>query len=356
MAVQRLVVIGASSGGLEALRTIASGLPAGFPAPICVVVHSAPDAPGVLAAILDRAGPLRAITAATDMRLENGRIFVAPPDWHLLVEPGLLRLSRGPKENRFRPAVDPLFRSAAQVFGPAAIGVVLTGSLDDGTAGLWAIKRLGGVAIVQDPLDALFPSMPQSAMRHVDVDHVLPLSRIAPALLALVTTSLQDAPRPAVPPWMEVEMKIARGGDPIAAGLEEMAEPSRYACPECHGVLLRLKEAQPLRFRCHTGHAYSTESLLAAVRDGIEEALWNALRAIEERALLLDHLAMHAPIGNEAEDRTLADQARAARRQAQTLREMVEAPPIVDVPSPAMANPDAPGSDQLSRNQPARSA
>ena len=158
-----------------------AALPPHFPAPICIVLHTAPDSPGMLAQILSRAGPLPVGIATNGMRLEESRIYVAPPDHHLLIEPGGLHVSKGPTENRFRPAIDPLFRSAAQVYGPAAIGVVLTGNLDDGTAGLWAIKRLGGIAIVQDPGDALFPSMPLSALRHVDVEYTLPVADIAAA-------------------------------------------------------------------------------------------------------------------------------------------------------------------------------
>src|SRR3954465_1951842 len=178
----RIVVIGTSGGGLDALRTIVPDLPADFPAPIAIVMHTAPDSPGVLADILARVGRLPATSVTAAERLRPGTIYVAAPDYHLVIEPGRIRGTKGPKENRFRPAIDPLFRSAAQVFGPGAIGVVLTGNLDDGTAGLWAIKQLGGTAIVQDPADALFPSMPRSALRHVNVDHVVPIAGVAPLL------------------------------------------------------------------------------------------------------------------------------------------------------------------------------
>src|SRR5436190_23370092 len=160
----QIVVVGTSAGGIEALRTLAAALPADFRAPMCVVMHTAPQSPGVLHEILSRSGPLVATLACSGERLRAGRVYIAPPDHHLLVEPGKLRVTKGPKENRFRPAIDPLFRSAAQVYGPRAIGVVLTGSLDDGSAGLWAVKQLGGTAVVQDPADALYPAMPQNAM------------------------------------------------------------------------------------------------------------------------------------------------------------------------------------------------
>jgi len=228
---KQLVVIGTSAGGLEALRTLVAALPVDFPAALCVVMHTAPQSPGVLHEILGRSGRLPAISPQSAERLLPGRVYVAPPDMHLLVEPGRVRLSKGPKENRFRPAIDPLFRSAAQVFGPGAIGVVLTGNLDDGTAGLWAIKQLGGTAIVQDPAEALYPSMPRSAMRHVAVDHVVPIAGLAPLLVQLTAALVQPSTPVAAPATLEVEVDIAKDKNPVAAGLTNIGEPSAYACP-----------------------------------------------------------------------------------------------------------------------------
>ena len=320
MSHKRVVVIGASSGGIEALKVLVAGLPPDFPAPVCVVLHTAPDSPGMLVPILNRAGWLTVVSAETGMRLDDGRIYVAPPDHHLIIEPGVLCISKGPRENRFRPAIDPLFRSAARVYGPAAIGVVLTGSLDDGTAGLWTIKRLGGQAIVQDPADALFPSMPVSALAHVDVDYTLPLPDIAPLLVRVVASPVADQPM-TVPEPVEVEVKIASQVNAIDAGLEGIAHPSAFSCPECHGVLLRLKEEQPLRFRCHTGHAYSIDSLIAAVSEGVDAALWTAVRALEEAGLLMQHVASHldakATGGKVAQ---LDAQANAAHHQSEIVR------------------------------------
>src|SRR5687768_905155 len=174
MQTKRVVVIGTSSGGIEALRTIIGALPRDFDAAIAIVMHTAPQSPGVLPDIIRRAGPLDAPAVRSGESLRRGAIYVAPPDHHLLIEPGRIRLTRGPRENRFRPAIDPLFRSAAQVYGPAAIGVILTGSLDDGAAGLWAIKQLGGTAIVQDPEEALYPDMPRAAIQATNVDYCVP--------------------------------------------------------------------------------------------------------------------------------------------------------------------------------------
>jgi two-component system, chemotaxis family, protein-glutamate methylesterase/glutaminase len=321
---RRIVVVGASAGGIDALRVLAAALPPDFAAPVCVVVHTAPQSPGILHEILARAGSLPAISPRNRERLLPGRIYVAPPDCHLLVEPGRLRVTKGPRENRFRPAIDPLFRTAAQVYGPGAIGVVLTGHLDDGTAGLWAIKRLGGTAVVQDPADAMYPSMPESALRHVEADHRVPLADIAP-LLARLTAAPVAEPEPAsVPEAMEVEVKIAKEHNPVDAGLERIGEPSSFACPECHGVLLQLKEGGRMRFRCHTGHAYSLDSLLAEIGESIEASVWNTIRALEEGGLLLERMGAHAHVAQgAATPAALLERGRQWRKQADSIRQLI---------------------------------
>ena len=326
MHTRHIVVIGASAGGIDALRVLASALPTEFPTPICVVLHTAPESPGLLPDILNRAGRLTALSPTDGERLQAGRVYVAPPDRHLVVEPGRVRVTKGPKENRFRPAIDPLFRSAAQVYGPAAIGVILTGNLDDGTAGLWAIKALGGVAIVQDPADALHPSMPHSALQQVKVNHCVPLAQITPLLVTLTATPLEAAERSPVPDHVNVEVNIAKEQHPMEAGLEEIADPSRYACPECHGVLLQLKESGRVRFRCHTGHAYSVQSLLAAIREGIEESLWNSIRSLEEGSLLMRHRSQHLAASMDAADAEhLAAASQETRSNADVIRQFTKA-------------------------------
>jgi two-component system chemotaxis response regulator CheB len=324
MPTRRLVVIGASAGGVDALRVIAAGLPQDFPAPVCIVMHTAAESPGVLHEILARAGTLPAVQARDQQPLQAGRLYVAPPDRHLVIEPGRLRVTRGPRENRFRPAVDPLLRSAAQVYGPAAIGVVLTGNLDDGTAGLWAIKQLGGTAVVQDPADAEYPSMPESARRYVAVDHIAPLRAIPPLLVSL-TAAPAAAAHVSTPLDVAIEVNIAKEQNAVDAGVETIGRPSSFACPECHGVLLQLEEGGRLRFRCHTGHAYSADSLRTAVNQGIEDALWNAVRALEEGGLLMQqlshHLRGHADTGRA---RRFADQASAHHQESEQLRQFMD--------------------------------
>jgi two-component system, chemotaxis family, protein-glutamate methylesterase/glutaminase len=325
MRAKHIVVVGASAGGIETLRELVRGLPRDFPAPICVVLHISPQSPSLLDAILTRAGELQAVNPRDREKLQPGRIYVAPPDYHLLVEPGIVRVTKGPRENRFRPAIDPLFRSAAQVYGPGAIGVVLSGNLDDGTAGLWAIKQLGGRAVVQSPDDALFPAMPQSALAHVRVDYALPVAEM-PALLTRLTTEIvAEAADSGVAPEVEVEVKIAKEENPLDSGLGGIAEPSVYACPECHGVLLQLKEGNRVRFRCHTGHAYSTEALLAEIGEAIEQALWNAIRAFEEGELLMRRMGEHVKAHGDGDARILVGRADEAKRQADALRAIVSA-------------------------------
>jgi two-component system, chemotaxis family, protein-glutamate methylesterase/glutaminase len=326
----RIVVVGTSSGGLDALRTLARKLTADFPAPICAVVHTSPDSPGLIHEIVGRVTSLTAVAPQHSATLEAGKIYFPPPDSHLVVEPTRVRATKGPRENRFRPAIDPLFRTAAQVFGPAAIGVILTGNLDDGTAGLRAIKQLGGTSIVQDPRDALFPAMPLSALSHVKVDYCVPLDKIAPLLVDLTQQPVVTPALP-IPGYLDTEVRIAREENPMEAGLEQIAELSAFSCPDCHGVLLQLTDQDRFRFRCHTGHAYSSDSLRAAYSDQIEGSLWNAIRSLEETALFLDALTRHIRAAHHDTDPTpLEKRAADARKDAARLRVIVsERDPLV---------------------------
>jgi two-component system chemotaxis response regulator CheB len=326
-----IIVIGTSAGGIEALRALASAFPKDFSASIFAVLHTSPNSPGVLSSILDRAGPLPAICVSRTEVIRPGRIYVPAPDHHLLVQPGMARATRGPKENRFRPAVDPLFRSAAQSYGPRVVGVILTGGLDDGTAGLAAVKKLGGTAIVQDPTDAMFPSMPLNALKHVRADHCVPLADIPALLMKLTTERVQQKGALPVPEQIRIEVDIAKEDNALEAGIMKLGEPSIYACPECHGVLLKIKaedKAQP-RFRCHTGHAYSIESLLSEMQDKTEESLWSAVRAIEEHALLLRHLAEHVEKGSDSAHQ-LRQRADKAQQHAELVRRAVLTNPAED--------------------------
>jgi two-component system, chemotaxis family, protein-glutamate methylesterase/glutaminase len=328
-----IIVIGASAGGLEPIRAILRDLPAGFPGSLFIVVHTSPGSPAVLHSILDQAGPLVAEAVEDDGRIAPGRIYVAPPDRHLILEPGRTRLTRGPKENRFRPAVDPLFRSAAQTYGPRVVGIILSGGLDDGTSGLQTIKQLGGTAIVQDPQEAWVASMPESAMQHVRVDHVLRAGEIAPLLVRLATDADTQEGENAVPEDVNIEVNIAKTEKATDAGVLRLGAPSNYACPECHGVLLQVKDQVPLRFRCHTGHAYSVESLLAEMDEEIEATLWSAIRALEEREMLIRHASEH-PASSSAVA-ALLSRAEETQRRAEAVRRVVFEGEPRQVSSPA---------------------
>jgi two-component system, chemotaxis family, protein-glutamate methylesterase/glutaminase len=277
-----IVVVGASAGGVETLIKLVNDLPADLPASVFVVLHIPAQSPSLLPQILNRSGQLKVVHPRNGEAIQRGCIYVAPPDQHLLVEQGHVHLVRGPKENRLRPAIDPLFRTAAAAYGPKVVGVVLTGSLDDGTAGLLAIKRLGGVAIVQDPDEALYPSMPFSALEHVAVDYKLPVSAIGPLLVTLTREPMDKEGDYFVPEDMEIEVKMAEMDISTLDGNMKVGTPSVFSCPECGGVLWEIRDGDLVRFRCRVGHAYSIESMMAAQSEGVEEALWAALKTLEE--------------------------------------------------------------------------
>jgi two-component system, chemotaxis family, protein-glutamate methylesterase/glutaminase len=284
MAHRDIVVLGASAGGVEALRTILRGLPGDLPAAVFLVTHTSADSPSVLAQVLDRHAKIPVKEATDGEPIRHGRVYVARPDRHLLLEERRVRVVRGPKQNRHRPALDPLFRSAAVAFGPRVIGVVLTGNLDDGTAGLRAIKNRGGLAIVQDPREALFAGMPQSALNHVDVDHVLPVAAIAGAVQAAVEEAVEMV-TPAPDPDLEVEVR-SDAGEGRMEDMEAIGTPSVFSCPECSGTLWEVGEADLPRFRCRVGHAYTAENLVAQQDEAAEDTLWAALRSLEENVTL----------------------------------------------------------------------
>ncbi len=296
---QRIIVIGGSAGGFEAFKTIVKELPANFNASIFIVWHMSPDVPGILPHVLNRLNTIYAAHAYDNEPVKPNRIYVAPPDHHLLVEEGKVRITRGPKENRFRPAIDPLFRSAAYAYGGHVIGVVLSGGLDDGTAGLWTVKKYGGIAIVQDPHDAEVPSMPQNAMRHVHTDHCVPVANMARLFVRLTKEKLTDKPNIMKDEQTKKEIQVAAANNSMETGLFAMGELTPFTCPECHGVLAKLKDGNISRFRCHTGHAYSGDVLMASIAENIEASLYNAMRGIDESIMLLNHIGDHFAEANQ---------------------------------------------------------
>ena len=285
-----VVVIGASAGGVEALRNIAAGLPEDFQSTVFVVLHLPPSGTSVLPAILARAGDLSASHPTDGEEIKTGHIYVAPPDNHMLIEDGVVRLARGPRENGHRPAIDPLFRSAARSHGAGVIGVILSGVLDDGTAGLAAVKAAGGRTVVQDPADALYPAMPESAITYVDPEHVVEADAIASLLLQLANQAPPEAPPAPVEPEIVLEETLV-AADRSASDAPQPGEPSGFTCPECSGALWEAGEDGVPRFRCRTGHQFSLETLVSAQSESIEAALWSAVRALEERSAMLRRIA-----------------------------------------------------------------
>jgi len=291
---QNIIVIGASAGGFEILKKMVADFPPDFEASIFIVWHISPNVTGMMPHVLSRLGNLPATNAVNGEAIETGRIYVAPPDHHLLIERERVRVTKGPKENRFRPAIDPLFRSAAHAFGKRVIGVILSGALDDGTSGLWMIKQRGGLAVVQDPLDAEVPSMPRHAIREVKVDYIVPADEIAGLLVRLsgeqVETSGSEMEKEDL---NKLEINIAAEDSAFENGIMNFGDPSPFSCPDCHGVLFKLQEGERERYRCHTGHAFSADSLLSMITENIETSLWNAMRGVEESIILLNHLGAH---------------------------------------------------------------
>jgi two-component system chemotaxis response regulator CheB len=278
----RVVGIAASAGGVEAIREVVRRLPEDFMGAVCVTLHIPATGRSLLAPILDRDSAMLAVLATDELPLRAGVIYVAPADHHLLVGRETVQLSRGPKENGTRPAADPMFRSLAESWGPCAVAVVLSGALDDGAAGAAAVSAAGGVVIVQDPRDALVPSMPASAIAADSPEHVVPATELAGALQQLLRERVPDP----------------EGGSTMSEPVQPEPHPSRpagpasaFTCPECSGALWELREGELVRYRCRVGHSYSEDAMVDAQASSVEAALWTALEVLEERGELLTRVA-----------------------------------------------------------------
>ncbi|GAA4668391.1 chemotaxis protein CheB [Amycolatopsis sacchari] len=318
--VRDLVVVGASAGGVEALRDLVAGLPEDFAGAMLVVLHLPPGGASSLPAILDRACRLPAESARHGGKLRPGHIYTAPPDHHLLVDDGRMMLSRGPTENGHRPAIDATLRSAAQARGAGVIGVILSGSLDDGTSGLSVVKARGGLAVVQDPKEAIYPGMPASALMRVDVDLVLPAAQMGAELARRVRESVEGGDVPPLSLLDEVEARASRAEDLAVTSRPEVRDvtrPSEFACPDCQGVLFALDE-NGTRFRCRVGHAWTAQALFQQQSQEIEQALWAALRALEEKRDLARRM------GRDAEEHGFPLVANRYRRHSEETTRAVE--------------------------------
>ena len=299
MPTRDIIVVGASAGGFEALQTLVAGLPATLPAAVFITLHLSPQGRGVLPDILERAGPLPVFNAQDGMPIETGRIYTAPPDYHLVVQHGFVQLSHRPKEILHRPCINVMFRSAATAYGERVAGVVLTGLLDDGAAGLWEIQQHNGATIVQDPEEATFRSMPDSAIRGLNVQHIVRLREIAPLLARLaVSDQVQARSIPAEP----------------------QIQSGEQVCPECGGVMTKAQLGRIAEFRCHTGHRFGMKSLIAQKSDLVEQNLNAALAQSEELTALL----RAAMSGAGQEDRLEIEQQLGQRLEEQeNLRQML---------------------------------
>jgi two-component system, chemotaxis family, protein-glutamate methylesterase/glutaminase len=331
MAARDVIVIGASSGGVEALGRIVGQLPDELAAAVFLVLHLPPSPPSVLHQLLQRRTRWPVFPAVHGAELRHGVITVAVNDHHLLFEDARIRLARGPRENRSRPAIDATLRSAALHFGPRTIGVVLTGNLDDGTAGLWAVKDRGGVTIVQAPEEAEYPSMPHNAVAHAPVDHVVRLDELPGLLARLTREPLPSSSVVDIRDSMRIEDRIAGGSNALTTGILGLGPPSVNTCPHCHGTMMEVIDSGPLRFRCHTGHAFSPDSLLVDIDRTIDDGLTSVLKSIDERQMLLDQLIQAAKLsGDDRTAQEYARQAEDARMRGDEIRAL-----ILSAPAPA---------------------
>ena len=316
-----IVVVGASAGGVEALRRFIGALDAEFTGSMFVVLHLPTNAHSSLPDILQRAGNVVVTHAADGAAPEAGQVYVAPPDVHLLLRPGAMRLVRGPTENGHRPAIDPLFRSAADAYGSRVVGVVLSGVLDDGTNGLLAVARRGGITAVQAPEDALYAAMPQNALDSVPVDVVAPARELGATIQRLLA---QERP-PHPPPDGELVDQVEAALEPGA--LEMRGRPSRFTCPDCGGSLWDVGDEEPSKFRCRVGHSWTTLGLLERQAETLESALWTALRALAERADLARRMRDDAARrGHRHGERLFERQLEEHDGKAEVLREALATP------------------------------
>lgn len=317
-----IVAIGTSAGGVEALLFLVARLPRGLPAAILVTLHLPSEFRSSLDLLLSRAGPLPAHFASHGERVQTGRIYIAPPARHLLLDGDRISLGAGPRENNARPAIDPMLRSVAVCCGSRSIGVVLTGTLGDGAAGLSALKQCGGIAVVQDPSDAVYSEMPTAALRRSNVDRVALLSEM-PVLLQSLVAKPAGASVPA-PEAFKLEVEIARNGPSDMYALDRIGRRSVLTCPDCHGTMWELNEDELVRYRCHLGHAYGSEPMALALDESVRRALASGLRALEERITLVQGIAERATKrGQMGPAKSWGEKVREFEREAETVRDAI---------------------------------
>lgn len=289
-----IIVAGASAGGVEALKTFLKNLPIELNVAVLIVLHIPEHSKSRLSEILQRETDWKVSLAKDGETIESNRVYVAGSNAHMLVENNKIILGKGPKENRFRPSIDALFRSAAYNYRKRVVGILLSGSMDDGNSGLWTVKRLGGITIVQDVDEALFSQMIMNAKHYVNVDHEVPVAEMG----VLLKTILQELPESDATDISEeeasliqLEILIAKSDNSFELGILKKGVYTPITCPECFGALVQLKEGNLVRFRCHTGHAFTISSLMAGISQGIKDQLWQSMKSMEENAILLEKLS-----------------------------------------------------------------
>jgi len=291
---KRIIVVGASAGGFKAVSELLSVTPANLNTAILVVVHLAQTSQAyIIQQYFEKNTSYKCLIPANNETIKAGNMYFAPPDRHMLVKDGKIKLINGPHENRWRPSVDVLFRSAAAEYNSRAIGIVLSGMLDDGTSGMWAIKRCGGVCIVQEPADAEYPDMPTSVINNMEVDYRVPVKEMGYILDDVFSKPEPDSVD--VPEEIKLETEIT---ERIVSDIDELTKlgtHSNYTCPDCGGGLFQIKNEPGLRYRCHTGHVYTAEILLNKQNEQLEESVWISIRMLEERRNLLLQMAAKTP-------------------------------------------------------------
>lgn len=328
MARRDIIVVGASAGGVEALTVLLKTLPTDLHASVLIVLHIPEHSKSRLNEILQRETSLKVKFAEDGEIITQNKIYIASASRHMLVEEGKITLGNGPKENRFRPSVDALFRSAAYSYRSRVIGILLSGAMDDGNSGLWTIKHLGGVAVVQQETEAIFPQMIKNAKYHVEIDHEVPIIEMA----ALLSRIVNDGPPSDIKELSEeearlikLEMIVAKRDNAYELKLLEYGDFTPVTCPECHGALVQLKEGRIIRYRCHTGHAFTVSSLLAGVSENINNQLWQAMKGMEENSILLEKLSgLFDASGHDVISKSYIAKSDEFKKKARMIHTMIE--------------------------------
>jgi two-component system chemotaxis response regulator CheB len=321
-----IIVIGSSAGGIPALIDLVKNIPREYAGSVFIVQHLSANVESMLPGIISYSGNLPAVHPKDGEKFKAGHIYIAPPDNHMLLDKDRILVKRGPKENLFRPSIDALFRSAGYEYGTRTVGIVLSGMLNDGTSGLWTVKRLGGIAVIQDPRESLYQEMPTSVLEYVKVDYKLKASEIGPLLVKLYGGKPRKKPdiTPEEMKRIQAEVIIAAQGNAYEMGILKMGEIVPFSCPECHGTLIGIDEGITVRFRCHTGHAFSAEALLESISNAVEEELWQVMNRIEETNILLNRLGNHfSDIGKKQLSSLYFEKADKASKKAHAIHDAV---------------------------------